>query len=443
MVRYLPPRVTCWCLLVGGALCTFLCGTTHAQAQDEAAQCPAPLSLASELHAVPPWTVPHTAAGNDGGRGSRRIALVWVVRHGEAEHNVATEGWRIRDPVLTARGWSQCVAAGKLLPPSHTFDLVVTSPLRRCVQTATALLRASGGGGGGGLNTPLRLVAHPDLQEVYLGPADTGRDAIELQHEFDTASWAKSPGRQQPYELDTFWLQPSDEAAGAGAGAAVTEAKEEERERPGQPQQPPYLPPERGGWPWPWPWYETKARLPAEHSVASTAGRARFARAQANRMLEWLLLRVVHTMGAPPPRRRSAVAERGGDGGEGLEHIMISAATAAAAAAVADNDDVCADGTNDGTNGTAAAGAVGVASGGHRQDHRIQDHRQDHRVWRVLLVGHQGALSALLPTAAARGERLLNGEVVEMQLVDDDGGGVGGVGAGSRRGGTCFWELQP
>ena len=127
----------------------------------------------------PSWAPDHRST-----EGSRRITHVWAVRHGQAWHNLDRQnGWRLPDPGLTALGWEQATAAAGLLP--HNLSLLISSPLRRCVQTTAAALTALGApppAAASGRRVP--LVLHPDLQEIYFGPADTGRPWHELLAEF-------------------------------------------------------------------------------------------------------------------------------------------------------------------------------------------------------------------------------------------------------------------
>ena len=101
------------------------------------------------------------------------LAYLSCRRHGEAEHNTASE-WTLRDPSLTMHGRRQARAARAALVaqgvlgaqlfgdaaegPGGAVDaqLVVASPLRRTLQTAEILCAG----------TLLPLVAHPGLQET-------------------------------------------------------------------------------------------------------------------------------------------------------------------------------------------------------------------------------------------------------------------------------------
>ena len=91
-----------------------------------------------------------------------------------------------------------------------------------------------------------KIILQPDLQEIYLGPADTGRPISQIQHEWQAASWAP----------DATYIDTS-----------LLKAVESE---------------EQGAW------FGAKERLPPRSSVGTAAGRAAFARSQGGRFLEWL-----------------------------------------------------------------------------------------------------------------------------------------------------------
>lgn len=69
---------------------------------------------------------------------------MFVIRHGEAEHNVAfqIEGpaayKKYRDPSLTEKGKQQAKESGAELL-SMKINMIITSPLQRCIETASIL----------------------------------------------------------------------------------------------------------------------------------------------------------------------------------------------------------------------------------------------------------------------------------------------------------------
>lgn len=63
---------------------------------------------------------------------------VCFVRHGQGDHNASLKGWQLVDPPLNATGEEQVKKlAEEMKPQLSEFDLIVTSPLTRAMQTAT------------------------------------------------------------------------------------------------------------------------------------------------------------------------------------------------------------------------------------------------------------------------------------------------------------------
>lgn len=103
--------------------------------------------------------------------------IVWFVRHGEAEHN--NNRPHIRDPALTQLGVSQAEATrAQLSRLGIAPGLIVASPLRRTVQTASIVFKGQ------------KVVLHSGLQEVSTQHCDTGREMQELQRDLDPQVWA-------------------------------------------------------------------------------------------------------------------------------------------------------------------------------------------------------------------------------------------------------------
>lgn len=131
----------------------------------------------------------------------------------------------------------------------RNLSFVVSSPLRRCVQTAIAALRR--------LPTPetkpVRFLLHPQLQEIYLGPADTGRPAAAIAAEFLPEATMTDEDVQSARVSYPSWLE---------LDMSLLE----------QDQQ----------------WYRMKGTLPEHLSLTTPIGRQRFARHQAQAILEFL-----------------------------------------------------------------------------------------------------------------------------------------------------------
>ena len=85
---------------------------------------------------------------------------------------------QIHDPGLTPSGREQA----RLFPALYEYHikptLIVTSPLRRCLQTTSLAFGAMIRSG------EVRAVAHPGLQEVSTDPCDTGTPLDALREEF-------------------------------------------------------------------------------------------------------------------------------------------------------------------------------------------------------------------------------------------------------------------
>lgn len=94
--------------------------------------------------------------------------LVYLIRHAEAEHNVEQQ-YYIRDPELTALGREQALALQAQF--SQTPELLVTSPLKRAIETMLLAFTPS----------KQQIVLMPELQEVSSMPCDTGSSVNDLQ----------------------------------------------------------------------------------------------------------------------------------------------------------------------------------------------------------------------------------------------------------------------
>ncbi|KAI6416624.1 hypothetical protein MCOR20_000841 [Pyricularia oryzae] len=100
-----------------------------------------------------------------------------LIRHAQAEHNVSKD-YSIPDPELTPLGKEQAAALSahlqKRLPGSLDPELIIVSPFRRCLQTATIafdwLIDAESG------RSKVPMVANASWQENADKPCDTGTD---------------------------------------------------------------------------------------------------------------------------------------------------------------------------------------------------------------------------------------------------------------------------
>jgi hypothetical protein len=125
----------------------------------------------------------------------RRYITVIVMRHGVALHNVPgphhhprrLDDPALTDPPLIETGRMQAVHAGTRIAEwlrrqqqqyplygsnndnDTTIDLVVVSPLRRCIETAVLAFLPGGGGATTGAGPPpiRRFVCHEDVREAF------------------------------------------------------------------------------------------------------------------------------------------------------------------------------------------------------------------------------------------------------------------------------------
>ncbi|GAA6038322.1 hypothetical protein JCM8097_003943 [Rhodosporidiobolus ruineniae] len=115
---------------------------------------------------------------------------VYLLRHGEAQHNVAPPDpppdHSQLDPELTSRGVTQCAAIPSSYPTFfNSLDpettVILTSPLRRTMQTTmlgfSSLLP-------GKAEKPIPLVILPQLQECGAYPCDIGAPLEETKSLF-------------------------------------------------------------------------------------------------------------------------------------------------------------------------------------------------------------------------------------------------------------------
>lgn len=114
-----------------------------------------------------------------------------LVRHGEVDANRRFEFVGRRDDELTAHGREQAVALGKTLAPL-ALDRILSSPLRRALDTALAVAEASG-------RAP--AVDHRLVEQDYGVWEGTTRDEVlagdeETRHRFQR--WLNDPSMAPP-----------------------------------------------------------------------------------------------------------------------------------------------------------------------------------------------------------------------------------------------------
>lgn len=117
-----------------------------------------------------------------------------LIRHAEGTHNPGHDT-TILDPPLTEKGIEQSLQLCQGFPFKESVGLVVTSPLRRTLQTARLGFQQSidekyyARGSGAGVQNGARLLLEPDVQAHSSRPCDTGSDIAALRSEFYDLPW--------------------------------------------------------------------------------------------------------------------------------------------------------------------------------------------------------------------------------------------------------------
>ena len=117
-----------------------------------------------------------------------------TVRHAEGIHNPMHDH-SIRDPPLTPKGIQQSEYLSQIFPFKQEVGLVITSPLRRTLQTTlfgfqqTLDEKYYSGTPEKGQSEGARLLLEPDVQAHSARPCDTGSNQEILQSEFPHLPW--------------------------------------------------------------------------------------------------------------------------------------------------------------------------------------------------------------------------------------------------------------
>lgn len=117
-----------------------------------------------------------------------------LVRHAEGIHNPGHDT-TILDPPLTEKGIAQCLKLCEDFPFKESVGLVMTSPLRRTLQTARLGFQQTidekfyAQGSGAGVQNGATLLLEPDVQAHSARPCDTGSDIAILRSEFYDLPW--------------------------------------------------------------------------------------------------------------------------------------------------------------------------------------------------------------------------------------------------------------
>ncbi|KAI0869623.1 histidine phosphatase superfamily [Hypoxylon argillaceum] len=133
-----------------------------------------------------------------------------IVRHAQSRHNVEPNGDQLRDPSITATGADQAAALGSQFPFMKQVKRVISSPMRRAVQTALIAfephIREQG----------LDIVLLGDLQEASARPSDTGSPPRELREEFGSIVNVE-------FLADDWWFKDASASYGSRDQAKVAD----------------------------------------------------------------------------------------------------------------------------------------------------------------------------------------------------------------------------
>lgn len=107
--------------------------------------------------------------------------VIHCVRHAQGAHNLSHANHSMADPELTPLGEVQCARLCSLLSEKQKHEkigLIVSSPLRRAIQTALVAFKPL-------IDRGYKVLALPGIQEVSDLPCDTGSDLALIQAEFE------------------------------------------------------------------------------------------------------------------------------------------------------------------------------------------------------------------------------------------------------------------
>ncbi|KAH8696896.1 histidine phosphatase superfamily [Phaeosphaeriaceae sp. PMI808] len=116
-------------------------------------------------------------------------SAIHLVRHAESEHNISKEFSQL-DPPLTTIGHAQAAQLVSTFPHPERIAVIISSPLRRAIQTSLAAFpqvlnkRYFDPNSGLGAENGVELILEPDLQERSALPCDTGSERYALEKQF-------------------------------------------------------------------------------------------------------------------------------------------------------------------------------------------------------------------------------------------------------------------
>lgn len=111
---------------------------------------------------------------------------IYLVRHAESDHNISKD-FSHRDPPLTGLGMESASSLPGTFPHSGSVAVILTSPLRRTLQTTIAgfyHVVDKKSVKEGGIDGGAQLIIDRDLQESSDLPCDTGSERAVLEEAF-------------------------------------------------------------------------------------------------------------------------------------------------------------------------------------------------------------------------------------------------------------------
>ncbi|KAF2275769.1 phosphoglycerate mutase-like protein [Westerdykella ornata] len=147
-------------------------------------------------------------------------SIIHLVRHAESEHNVSKD-FSQPDPPLTPLGHAQASQLITSFPHPERIALILTSPLRRAIQTSLAAFphvldkRYYTESSGLGVENGVELVLDADLQERSALPCDTGSESHVLKEEFLNLDLQ---GLREGWRVKAGLYAADDDAVGLRAG---------------------------------------------------------------------------------------------------------------------------------------------------------------------------------------------------------------------------------
>jgi broad specificity phosphatase PhoE len=144
---------------------------------------------------------------------------VFLVRHAESKHNV-DKNFDQLDPELTKSGCQEAVRLGQRFPDSETIGVILSSPLRRTLQTTLLAFpnaldkRYFDGPHSQGIEGGATLIVDPAAQERSDLPCDTGSDRPTLEEISPLLDFSDLPN---DWQLKTGINSAGDDAVRARA----------------------------------------------------------------------------------------------------------------------------------------------------------------------------------------------------------------------------------